>query len=151
MRDLKVEQYLDRGRYAYEYIENVPIVRIDKKKSKSNPSRAAIRLDEDRAIQYGLAMESGSDFPAIVLLKLDNLSQTEPDLLVISGMHRLAGFDLSGITKTDAYIINEPDEYRPAAVRGEEPGLAPGLTLLASSSPGHAPDNQTERAQIGSL
>jgi hypothetical protein len=112
MRDLKVEQYLDRGSYAYEYTEKVPIAKINKKKSRSNPSRAAVRLDEDRAIQYGLAMESGSDFPAIVLLKLENLSPTEADLLVVSGMHRLAGFELSGIAESDAYIINESDEYR---------------------------------------
>jgi hypothetical protein len=111
MRDQKTEQFLDQGGYRYEYHPHVDFSEIDLKASYENPARLLRRVDEDRAISYALAMEEGTEFPAIVLLTYDG--GTPPaHYLIATGVHRTEAALLAKRTDFDAYVVTEADVYR---------------------------------------
>lgn len=92
MKDQKTEQFLEQGGYHYEYHPHVDFSEIDLKASYENPARLLRRVDEDRAISYALAMEEGTEFPAIVLLTHDGIPPAQY-LIAISDASALAEFE----------------------------------------------------------
>ena len=112
MKDLKTEQFLENGKYSWEYRAKVMFAEIDLKASSDNPARSHRKIDDDRVIQYGMAMEQGVDFPAPVFIVKDNPGKGEPGLLVATGMHRIGAMRLVDKTQTDGYVVNELDSYR---------------------------------------
>jgi flagellar biosynthesis GTPase FlhF len=110
MKDPKTEQYLTHGQWAWDYHERVPVAEIDMAASETNPARLHRRLDDDRAIQYGMEMKAGVEFPAIVLLNLTDSPGFK--YLVATGMHRLKGAWATDKTWFDAYVVTEADIYR---------------------------------------
>src|SRR5215475_4784303 len=111
MIDPKTEQYLTQGAWKWKLHKQVPFTDIDLKASYDNPSRMLTRIDDERVQAYGLAMESGVEFPAIVLLVLDP-AKSSFKYLIATGVHRVSAADLCGLTAFDAYVVTEPDEYR---------------------------------------
>jgi hypothetical protein len=115
MKDLKTEQFLNNGGFKWRYLPKVPLSEIDIKASEDNPSRIIRRLNEDLAISYGIAMEAGDEFPAIVLLQLDLQSATAAPgkkYLIATGVHRVKGAEAIDRKDFDAYVVIEPDKYR---------------------------------------
>jgi hypothetical protein len=110
MRDPKTEAYLNRSKSKWEYKAKVDFDKIDLKHSAENPARLAAKIDEDRAIHYGLEMEAGVEFPAIVLLTPSDNGKFPYD--VATGMHRIEGALCARKTGFDAYVVTEPDAYR---------------------------------------
>jgi len=111
MKDIKTENFLTAGQYKWRYYPKIDFSEIDIKTSKDNPARLLRRVDEDRAISYGLAMEDGTEFPAIVLLTIDG---APPPLkyIIATGVHRYEAATLAHLTSFDAYVVVEADNYR---------------------------------------
>lgn len=112
MKDPKSEEWLNRGGYKYSYRQKVPLSEIDMVASLANPSRLHRNLDDDRVLNYGISMEAGVEFPAIVLLNLDPAVKSEFKWLIATGCHRTSAMEMAKITETDAYIVTEADNYR---------------------------------------
>jgi len=111
MKDPKTEQFLTHGAWKWEYQAHVLFSDIDRKASRENPSRLLSRVDEERVQSYGLAMEGGVEFPAIVVLALDP-AVSAFKYLIATGVHRVEAADLAGFKEFDAYVVTEPDQYR---------------------------------------
>jgi hypothetical protein len=111
MKEPKTEQFLTHGAWKWVYQTRVLFSDIDRKASRENPSRLLARVDEERVQSYGLAMEAGVEFPAIVLLSLDP-AVSAFKYLIATGVHRVEAADLAGLKEFDAYVIAEPDQYR---------------------------------------
>lgn len=107
MKDPKVEHFLDRGQWNWEYVPFVDFKVIDIKASDENPARLHRKIDMDRVTQYGCEMLDGVEFPAIVLLRQDNDGH-----LVATGMHRLRAGQEAKRSGLDAYLVTEPDQFR---------------------------------------
>jgi hypothetical protein len=111
MKDPKTEQFLTHGAWKWVYQVRVLLSDIDRKASRENPSRLLARVDEERVQSYGLAMEEGVEFPAIVVLALDS-AVSSFKYLIATGVHRVEAADLAGLKQFDAYVVAEPDQYR---------------------------------------
>jgi hypothetical protein len=111
MKDPKTEQFLSQGNWKWQYNERVPFSDIDIEASEVNPARIVRRVDDERVQTYGLAMEEGCEFPAIVLLTLDPAASSFK-YLIATGVHRVEAAKLADISKFDAYVVVEPDQYR---------------------------------------
>lgn len=111
MKDPKTEQFLTHGAWKWEYRKSILFADIDRKASRENPSRLLSRVDEDRVQTYGLAMEEGVEFPAIVVLAMDTAVSAHK-YLIATGVHRVEAADLAGLQQFDAYVVAEPDQYR---------------------------------------
>lgn len=112
MRDPGTEQYLEKGIYAWKYRERVEFRQIDLEASLQNPARILRRLDQDKAIEYGMAMVAGDEFPALLLLNLEN-PHDGFEYLVATGCHRIEGAQkLAEKYWFDAYVVTEADHYR---------------------------------------
>ena len=105
MRDEKVEQRLDRYGVAYEYVEKIPLTQVNIEKGRRNNTRLyGEHIDEDTALQYGLAMEDkAARFPACVLVKNGKGFDVE------DGNHRIYGMDIAKLitprATIDAYVL----------------------------------------------
>jgi hypothetical protein len=111
MREEKTESYLVRGGFKWSYNKSVPFTEIDFKASEDNPARLNRRIDNDRAFQYAQEMETGVQFPAIVLLNLPQPHDGQK-WLIATGVHRYTAAGAAGIKAHDAYLVTEPDLYR---------------------------------------
>jgi ParB-like nuclease family protein len=109
MKDPKTENFLRAGGYKFDYAPRVLFKEIDIDASRANPARLLKKVDEERALNYAIAMERGDIFPAIVLLTLDN---SKFKYLIATGVHRHRAYDDLDIDHCDAYIVREGDEYR---------------------------------------
>lgn len=105
------EQFLDRGGWHWEYREAVALATIDLAASLDNPARLDKRLDEDRVVNYAIAMLDGIEFPAIVLLRLDT-PQGASEYQIATGCHRARAAEQAAKVSFDAYVVSEPDTYR---------------------------------------
>src|SRR5436309_445987 len=110
MRDQRTEAFLERGGWKWKFHEKVELVKIDIQHSAENPARLARKIDDERVLQYAEEMESGVDFPAVVLLSPSDREVLPFD--VATGMHRLSAADTAGLLSLDAYIITEADHFR---------------------------------------
>lgn len=134
MKDPKTESYLKMNGYGFVFHKSLALSSIDMKEAEENPARLMRRLDEDRAISYGMAMEEGADFPGIVVLDIgDGLPKR-----LITGMHRCKAADTVGLKNLDAYIVREADPYRIELllrtinnIEGKAPDLKEKLSHIA--------------------
>jgi hypothetical protein len=117
MRDPRVEAFLNRGGWKWQYRgdkpeEFIPFEQIDIKYSSDNPARLRRKLDEERALRYAAEMQDGVEFPAIVLLTPSDRAVFPFD--IATGVHRVhaADFAQKDPKKIDAYIVTETDRYR---------------------------------------
>jgi len=98
MRDTVVEAFLTRWGHTFTYVNTVPLDRV----RVTDAARANIRpigLDDDKVMEYALAMEGGAEFPALVLYGADGAYG------VLTGLHRLEAGKLAKVTTTDAYVL----------------------------------------------
>lgn len=108
MRDPKTENFLAARGFAFEFVPDMPIAEIDCQEADANPARLRTKLEQDRAISYGIAMEEGADFPAIVSLDVADGRLKR----LITGRHRIAGAGAASRPVLDAYVVRESDPYR---------------------------------------
>jgi hypothetical protein len=118
MRDQKTENHLNTGNYNWQYhggdrgaLRRVQMTEIDMQLSRDNPARLLRRLNQDRACDYGVMMEAGIEFPAVVLLN-HPAPHDGMAWIVATGMHRLEGGLLAHRAEWDAYCVIEADDYR---------------------------------------
>ena len=111
MRDPKVEQHLNDGGYVWEFVEKFELAKIDMVASLENPMRVFRKIDSDRALDIGVAIESGVDMPGIVNFEISHGNQplTYENA---SGMHRIKGAGMAQVKVLDSYLVREPDPYR---------------------------------------
>lgn len=113
MRDPRTEAFLDRGQWQWTYDPNVTFDQIDISYSADNPARLNRRIDDERVLQYAEEMQSGVEFPAIILMTPSDRGEALYD--VATGMHRLNAADTAqskAPKHIDAYVVTEPDKYR---------------------------------------
>jgi hypothetical protein len=136
MKDLKTENFLKANGYGFVFVEALAFAQIDLKEADANPARMTKKLDQDRAISYGLAMTDGADFPAIVTLDVG-----EGRLhLLMTGRHRIAGAIAADINRMDAYVVREADPFRVEL-----------LLRTINNIEGRAPDQQEKLHHIVEL
>ena len=111
MRDQKTENFLNECQAKWQYVERVDFSEIDMKASEENPARSDRRLDQERALSYGLAMLNGVEFPALVLLNHPNPTD-KVKWIVSTGMHRIEGARCADRNYFDAYCVTEADAYK---------------------------------------
>jgi len=109
MEDLKTANFLDSKGYAYKFVKAVSLKLIDMDEARANPARLTKKLDDDRVLQYSLAMLDGVDFPAIVVIDTQGANQLYG---LITGRHRYEAAMDAGLKTLDAYVVREADAYR---------------------------------------
>ncbi len=110
MKDQRTENFLARGAWKWAYHAKVSFSDIDIKSSRENPARHDRLIDDDRVIHYAMEMESGVEFPAIVLIGPAENNKFKHE--VATGMHRLTAAETAGRTSIDAYLVTETEPYR---------------------------------------
>jgi hypothetical protein len=137
MIDQKTEQWLKRGGYKFDYHKVIRLTEIDYKTSVENPSRLAKQLNDDKVQEYGLKMEAGVEFPALLLILIDPGSGRKFKYDILTGCHRYAAADLAGKKTFDGYVVIEADDYRiewaarmANTIEGTAPSLRDTLTQL---------------------
>lgn len=123
-KDEKVEAFLNSHQVKWEYHPKFKISDIDIPASRTNQARVAKPVNEDQVLVYGLAMENGTNFPAIVLHR----RSAKGKAIVIDGNHRLAAaVDLGSAKTIDAYEVkgaSEMEILRLTFKANEDNGLA---------------------------
>jgi len=134
MRDAKTENYLERGGYAWRFVENYQLSRINLAAEAANPARLGRRREDDRIIKMATAMTDGVPFPAIVVFA----NEDAPHDSLVTGLHRVTAADLASIEVLDAYVVVEHDVYRRAllprsinVIEGKASTLAEDLAQIA--------------------
>lgn len=115
MRDPKIEQFLKANGYNFVFQKGLELASIDLNEARANPARLHRQLDEDRAISIGVALDSGLEMPAIIVLDIgDGLPK-----LLMTGMHRCVGAELAKpkVKGLDAYVVREADPLRVELLR----------------------------------
>lgn len=104
MRDLKVEKHLGDRLVKWDYVETVPLNKIDEKQSLRNQARFE-PLQQDLVARYVEAMERGDEFPALMA------ARTRSDTLVLlDGNHRYQAKKLSKADAVDVYVVTATPE-----------------------------------------
>ena len=107
MRDCKVEKWLERKGYAYEYRSKVVVDHI----TVDNLTRQQIRLGDPVNKEYAQRMQEdlkrGGELPAIMLAE-----EAPNRYALLDGIHRTHAYKSNGTSHTDAYIVViDPDRY----------------------------------------
>lgn len=108
MRHSVLEAWLNKQGVKFHYEEKVPLDHIDVDDATKENIRLTVALNEDRVLTYGIELENGAEFPAIVLWPIPK----KPGYyVVVNGLHRLEAFRLHIKLRpaTDAYVIDSTD------------------------------------------
>jgi hypothetical protein len=101
-----IESWL-RSRGANFRRQTLELASIDRDQSRRNQARVSQgAVDDNIVLQYAEAMNSGDEFPPIVVY------ETHGRFVIIDGNHRLAGLDLNDATSFQAYVVQDPTEYQ---------------------------------------
>lgn len=93
------------ARYDFKFTrETIDLSKVDRDASLRNQARIAKPINEDQALLYSVAMENGDKFPPIVVYPANS------GFIVMDGNHRVAAFDLSGVTTAEAYVVQRPSQ-----------------------------------------
>jgi ParB-like chromosome segregation protein Spo0J len=103
-RSESIEKWLDSHGATYRF-DAINIEQVDKVASHRNQARVSAPINEDTVVLYGAAMESGDEFPPLVVYQ-----RRDGKLVVIDGNHRVSAMDLAGLESTDAYIVSDINE-----------------------------------------
>lgn len=104
------QQVLDSLGFDYE-VQDVPLSKINGDSSAFN--YRLTRLDESLAIQYGIAMENGADFPPIVIHQESGIS----GYVIDSGVHRFHGRTSTNFPTIEAFVLKNVDLKDPDVVQ----------------------------------
>jgi len=106
MRDPKLESHLNDLGIPYQYLESVPLSRVNLKRSQENQARIAEKpLDADLVRQYRDAMKAGAKFPAAVVY------EDGTEYIGVDGNHRFAAFDAAKVKTVDLYeVLTTPED-----------------------------------------
>lgn len=107
MKDARTENKLIAGGYAYKFVPNFDLSKIDWDAAVSNPARLGRKIDEHRITGIGLALLDGVDIPAIVVILHD-----DGNYEVATGCHRGLAAKEAKVSTLDAYVVVEADPYR---------------------------------------
>lgn len=100
-----IEAWLDSHGLTYE-LRNIKVSQVDRATSLRNQARIGAPLNDDQVVMYGSAMESGDEFPPIVVYQRPE----KKDYVVIDGNHRVAAYDVIGQEKLNAYVVEKPSD-----------------------------------------
>jgi hypothetical protein len=106
--DPKIESWLTRNGYAWEFVPDHPIALIDLREADENPARLTRKLDTVRATHYGCNMIDGDEFPAVLLHEMVGKRLKH----LLNGRHRTKGALEADRTTFDAIVVREADPYR---------------------------------------
>lgn len=130
-RDFRVESYLTTEGVSWRYQDELPLTKIDVKKSLSNQSRLSITIDDDMVERYAAAMQEGAAFPAIVVY------EDGRNYVVVTGNHRVEAALKTERPNFDAYVVRATDvmvlERITRGINGIE-GLSPSKDELIAQA-----------------
>lgn len=109
MRHSVLEAWLERGGVKFDYQAAVLLDSVVIEKAAEENIRLGAPLNQEIVMKYGIDLENGADFPAIVLYKIAR-GKNQGHLGLINGRHRLEAFRLAGKKQIDAYVIRTDDE-----------------------------------------
>lgn len=98
-----VTDLLKSFKFDYELVQ-LDLSYVDRESSRRNQARVSKPIDEDTVVRYGVAMESGSKFPPIVVYRKGE------KYIVLDGNHRVGAADLAKVEVLDAYVVKNPSE-----------------------------------------
>lgn len=108
-RDKKVEAFLKKLGVKYEYQPKFKITDIDIEASRRNQVRTGAHVNDEQVLVYGIAMDSGEDFPPIVVHRLNPKNKA----IVDDGNHRLKAItDVLELKHVEAYVVTEATELQ---------------------------------------
>ena len=90
----------------YKIAKGVPVSQIDIEASRKNNARLSDSYNEELAMEYAIAMESGDRFPMVILCSKEKDGQ----YLIMSGNHRVGAAILAERPKVAAYIVDGNDD-----------------------------------------
>lgn len=100
MKDLRVEQWLNQEGVGWHYELNIPLTKIDREASLKNQARFQA-ISQDHIIDLGIAVEKGSELPAMV-----GYYGKDRRIVLIDGNHRMEAYSLVGKAVSDFYIVD---------------------------------------------
>lgn len=108
--DKKIESFLKKHGVKSKYEAKFKVTDIDIEASRRNQVRTGMPVDEDQALVYAIAMDSGEDFPPIVL---DGRRLPKGKATVIDGNHRLKAItDVLNHKVTEAYVVTDATDLQ---------------------------------------
>lgn len=110
MRDEKTEDYLTDGGYAWRFVKDYDLARINLIAEAANPARLGRRKDDERIERMALKLIEGKSFPAIVVFA----NEGEDYDSLVTGFHRGHAARTAELSMFDAYVIVCGDPYRRA-------------------------------------
>lgn len=99
-----VENWLD-SHGAKHTFKTIKLSEIDKVASHRNQARVSGPINDDTIILYGAAIESGDEFPPLIVMQ-----RRDGKYVVIDGNHRVGAYELNGIEKVEAYVVSDINE-----------------------------------------
>jgi len=104
MRDARVEQWLEHQAVDWDYVEELAWEAVEVNSNISQQIRLTAKVNDDKVMQYGLAMERGDKFPAVIVIGANG-----GPYHLAGGIHRRGAALLTGHKMTDAYVIHVTD------------------------------------------
>lgn len=104
MRDPITEKHLNDRLVKWDYIDAVPLAKIDEKRSLQNQARFE-PLDESTVARYAEAKERGDEFPAPVAAQAKG-----GQLVLLDGNHRYQADKRNKASATDVYVVTASPE-----------------------------------------
>lgn len=93
------EDFLVKFGHSFQYLESVSLDSIALQDSALHNIRP-VGLDQDKVLEYSIAMSDGASFPAIVVYP-----QSSGKLGILTGFHRAEAAKLAGLKTLDAYKL----------------------------------------------
>lgn len=115
-RSTEVEEWLDQHHVEWSFDPEVPVERIDVKRSLQNQARVGEPLIGEVVDRYAAAMTNGSTFPALVAYRPSKRAR----LVLIGGNHRLAAATKAGHESVPVYVCGPVEPEAVAALTYED-------------------------------
>ena len=119
-----VETWLKSHGASYDF-KTIKLDQIDKVASHRNQARVSGPINEETVLLYGAAVESGDQFPPLVVSQ-----RRDGKYVVIDGNHRVAAYELNNVGQSEAYVASDINETQRLLLTFEantKHGLATGL------------------------
>jgi ParB-like chromosome segregation protein Spo0J len=104
VRSSEIEKHLENRLVKFDYLEKVPLTKIDEKRSLQNQARFE-PLDEGTVARYAEAQERGDDFPAVLAAQAKG-----GQLVLLDGNHRYQSRKRAGLEDIDVYVVTATPE-----------------------------------------
>lgn len=123
-RNEATETWLKSHGATYDF-KTINLDQIDKVASHRNQARVSGPINDETVILYGAAIESGDEFPPLVVNQ-----RRDGKFVVIDGNHRVAAYELNNVEQVEAYVVSDITETQRLLLTFEantKHGLATGL------------------------